>query len=312
MRTGHIIVTGESGFLGRYAAVRLCNAGYDVLGVSRHAASTKTTGGSYMQAQLNLEDPSCIDELTRRAGGRVRAIVHFAAALPVSFGTSNSEECSRRNFLIDDHIIRVCERLACSLVYGSSASVYSMHSPDLNAEDSPTETCEPYAAEKLAMEREALSRAPLFTGLRITAPYGPCQRTRTVVRIFLEQALQNRSLLIHGEGNREQDFIHAADVAEAVLCSIESSVSGVFNIGCGAPVTMKKLAEITTRSVLGCTSEVRRSGLDDPQEPRYARISITKARSQLGWSPKVTLDQGIYQWAELLRNEARHANCAPI
>jgi len=316
MQAGLVVVTGDSGFLGHYVALRLCRAGYRVLGVSRRATNTEATGVSYMQVKLNLEDPACVDELTRQAGGQVKAIVHFAAALPASFGTPEAEVCAQKNLRMDEHILRVCERLACSLVYGSTASVYSTHSAGLKTEDSQIDPYEPYAREKLTIEQEAHRRfngaAPVFTGLRITAPYGPYQKVRTVVKIFLERALQNQPLLYHGTGAREQDFIHAADVAEAVLCSIERPISGVFNIGFGAPVTMRKLAEITTRSIPGCTSEVRVSGLADPQEPRYASISIAKACSQLGWKPKMMLERGIYQWAELLRDGAQHANCAPV
>lgn len=314
MQAELVVVTGHSGFLGHYVASRLCKAGYRVLGVSRRA--TKTTGASYMQAKLNLEDPDCVDELTRQNGGQIKAIVHFAAALPTAFETPEAEVCGQKNLRMDEHIMRVCERLSCSLVYSSTASVYSTHSADLKAEDSQIDTYEPYVREKLTIEEEALRRlgaaASVFTGLRITAPYGPCQKTKTVAKIFLERALQNQPLLYHGTGAREQDFIHGTDVAEAVLCSIERPISGVFNIGFGMPVTMKNLAEITTRSIPGCTSEVRVSGLADPQEPRYARISIAKACFQLGWKPKMTLDRGIYQWAELLRSGTQHANCAPV
>jgi UDP-glucose 4-epimerase len=308
-----VIVTGASGFLGRYVVLRLCDAGYKVIGVSRDRAGIGDTGGSFKQIQLNLEDPACLDELTSLARHGVNAIIHFAAVLPTSFGIPGTEDCGRRNRCIDTNIMGVCERVACSLVYGSTASIYSRQSADLKEEDSGHQASESYAAEKQAIEQEALHRflatASVFTGLRITAPYGPYQQANTVVKIFLQRALQNKTLFYDGTGTREQDFIHAADVAEAVLCSIKYRVPGVFNIGCGAPVTMKKLAEITVRSIPGCKSEVRPSGAPDPQESYYARISIAKARSRLGWKPRITLDHGISQWAKFLDSEKQHANC---
>jgi nucleoside-diphosphate-sugar epimerase len=306
-----IIVTGASGFLGRYAVAQLVDAGFAVVAVSRSPLPIEIPACKPMP--LDLEDPASIETLSGAFGGRARALVHFAAAIPRSFVGDEAEECGRRNLRMDGNILRFCEDTECALVYGSSSSVYPAESQAIKTEDAEINPAEPYAREKLASERAFLLHLPSHSiALRITAPYGPGQTANTVVKIFLERALRDEPVMYHGSGAREQDFIHASDVARAVVCSVRQSSGGVFNIAAGAPVTMKQLADTVVGAVSGSKSVVQPSGKPDPQEQRYASFSIEKARTLLGWAPATSFEDGIREWAELIRSEGRYANRAPF
>lgn len=137
-----------------------------------------------------------------------------------------------------------------------------------------------------------------YTVLRINAPYGPGQATRTVLRIFLERASKGLALLYHGSGSREQDFTHVDDVADAVVAAAFRQRTGTYNISGGEPIAMKQLAELVIRCVPMCGSTVAPSGQDDPQEGVPARYSTRRALAELGWRPSIALACGIRAWAQ--------------
>lgn len=310
-----ILVTGAGGFLGRTTAIRLVSSGCNVVGVVRpgRAIPQDVLGCTHVEA--DLEDPKS-EEILVGCGQDVEAIVHFAAVLPPSLQSSDATECGHRNLKIDRAVFTACERLKCSLVYASTASIYPTDTTDWKREGMRIETCPPYAQEKLESEEEGLRRIVAFgrhfVGLRITAPYGPNQSARTVVRRFLERAIANEPLEYFGTGIREQDFVYVSDVADAVLCALKRHVTGIFNIGYGKPVTMKELAAAVIRAVPGCSSTVRANGAPDPQEIRYARLDIGAAREQLGWQPRTSLLAGLTDWASTLRVEGQHAHRASL
>jgi nucleoside-diphosphate-sugar epimerase len=139
------------------------------------------------------------------------------------------------------------------------------------------------------------------TILRISAPYGPGQRNRTVLRIFIERAISSMDLLYFGTGDRTQDFTSATDVAQAVICSIRRKRGGVFNIAGGNPISMKELAKLVVKCVSGCRSKIVPAGVPDSQESYRADFEILKAKRELGWAPQISLTEGVKQWIGFLR-----------
>jgi UDP-glucose 4-epimerase len=178
-------------------------------------------------------------------------------------------------------------------------------------EESPLAPIGPYVAAKAESERSGRAyfeaRGLPFTVLRINAPYGPGQKTKTVLRRFIETALAGAPLRYHGSGGREQDFTYVDDVAEAIAASLRRSTGGTFNISAGDPVTMRELAERIVQVIPGCRSSVEPSGADDPQEGFRTRYSIERARVELGWQPQVRLADGVRRCIEELTKEENEA-----
>jgi UDP-glucose 4-epimerase len=223
-------------------------------------------------------------------------LVHLAAVLPLSFQGDEADRAARINNAIDRNVLATCGASGVNVIYASGASVYGFDESRPKSESSPVHATGPYVQAKLEGERMGKEMVALegltFTSLRISAPYGPGQRARTVLNIFIEEALKHRPLRYYGTGSRQQDFTYIDDVASAVCRAAAKSKGGVYNIAGGAPVTMKELAEIVVRCVPGC--EARWSLRDaDVQESATARYSIEKARSELEWQPRVSLEEGI-------------------
>lgn len=300
-----VLVTGAAGFIGRRACHRLAEHGHAVLRVVR----SETRAGPANAEATSAQHTFAIDLL--EAGALERAlvgwprpdvIVHMAAVLPPTFTGPAAERAADLNAQLDLNVFRAAQTRGLAVVYASSSSVYGLGDGDLKTETASPAPVGPYAAAKLASEhlgqRMLQERGVPFTVLRINAPYGPGQRTRTVLRIFLERAMQGFPLLYHGTGCREQDFTHVDDVADAVACAALRQRSGVYNISGGEPITMKRLAELVTRCVPSCTSTIAPSGQDDPQDGAAARYSIARALADLEWRPRIPLAYGIRAWAK--------------
>ena len=158
------------------------------------------------------------------------------------------------------------------------------------------------------MQAENLIREKLASHavMRICAPYGPRQKTRTVLRIFIECAQNGSPLMYHGSGLREQDFVQVEDVAAAILSAIRHpAANGIFNIAGGSPISMKDLAHLVARTVGNPLAKVCASGCPDHQENYRARFSLKRAEELLGWKPTIKLEQGIREWATQLAGHQR-------
>ena len=183
------------------------------------------------------------------------------------------------------------------MIYASSSSVYGPSFDSPAREDAPTNPDNWYSEGKLLGET-LMARANercgfTTTSLRIVAPYGPEQRLRNVITIFLDAALAGRDITVHGSGERTQDFTFVSDVAEAFWLAFDRKQSGVFNVSGGNPATMKYLAELAVACVPDSSSKILVGTVPDSQEGYRGVFSIDKARRELGFSPVVSLQEGL-------------------
>jgi len=163
----------------------------------------------------------------------------------------------------------------------------------------PTEPRVSYGITKLAIEKYLLMYQYQYgikaNILRVTNPYGERQRVETAqgaVGVFLSRALQGKPLEIWGDGSVTRDYIYISDVAEAFAKAVEyNGPESVFNIGSGVGTTLNELMD-----TLGCV-------LDKPIERNYGScrpfdvpVSVLDnglAHRELGWEPKIGLEEGI-------------------
>lgn len=296
-------VTGAGGFLGSAVCRRLLADGLPVRPVYR---SAPPPGGA-----ASLLQPAVLGDLADGAPAvpagdpEPRDIVHFAAAIPGPGSGEDAEALARHNRRIDAHVFRLAAAVGAGVVFASSGSVYGEGRGRRFAEDGPTSPASPYARAKLSSEAEGAERLAAaggrFVALRISAPYGPGQRARTVARSFLTRALEGRDLSYHGSGSRMQDFVYVDDVAAAVARCLRADRSGVFNVASGEPITMRDLAT-TVAEVAGGKVGVVASGEPDPQEGRTALYDIDAARRVLSWAPATTLRHGLERWRDSLQS----------
>lgn len=293
-----VLLTGASGFIGRCVWRKLTESGFQVWAVVRRDGRTSESGfrscADGHVVAVDLCEPKALE---RALPVQPDLVVHLAASIPGSFLGADATKAAAVNRIIDENVYMACKAFGVGAVYASSTSVYGLGDGTVKSEASAVRPIGPYAVGKLASERlgeELLARSDLpFTVLRINAPYGPGQRSRTVLRLFIERAIEGTSLRYHGTGSRAQDFTFIEDVGDAMVSAVKLNQAGIYNISAGQPISMRDLARLVIRCVPNCRSTIEASGENDPQEASTARFSIEKARSQLAWCPRVSLESGI-------------------
>jgi UDP-glucose 4-epimerase len=293
---GRILVTGGQGLLGAAVAGRLAQAGVEVVATRRRTAKA-ASGIDWFDA-----------DLTRREAliglQPFDSVVHTAAVLPRTHQNSDAEAAANRQ--IDEAVFVAAQRWHASIVFTSSVAVYgdALPPPDGLTEDERPQPVGAYAGEKVWAEARGRQLAATeglhFTSLRVSAPYGPEQRSRTVLRTFVERAVRGETLEYWGSGARQQDFIHADDVAGACEAALGHE-GGTFNVASGKAVNMRELAEIVARAADLPMRCVRAAGAPDAGEDRRVAYSIARSRKVLGWEPRISLAEGITAWVSRLR-----------
>ncbi|MEX0691986.1 MAG: UDP-glucuronic acid decarboxylase family protein [Gemmatimonadales bacterium] len=128
---------------------------------------------------------------------------------------------------------------------------------------------------------------------RIFNTYGPRMRPRDgrVVSNFIVQALSGEPLTVYGDGSQTRSFCYVDDLIEGFLRLFERGSADPVNIGNPGEFTVRELAQIVIRKT-GSTSRIVNEPLP-VDDPRQRQPDITKARTELGWEPKVSLDEGL-------------------
>lgn len=285
-----MLVTGATGLIGRAVCVRLGRDRRSVLGTHFRRDPPPAADG-VRWVRVDLREPGTIEAM-----GELSAVIHLAAQLPDA-GRNDERQAAATNRAIDENVIGAALARRVPVIYASGGSLYAGPPPVSGwGEQAATAPVGPYLQEKAWAEVRGMTLAREsgagFTALRINAPYGPEQRARTVMQIFVEQALAGGPVTYLGTGSREQDFTYEVDVADAGVAALDGP-GGTFNVAGGEPVTMRRLAEMIAESAGLDRDAVLPAGRPDPQEGRRVAFDLRQSAQLLGWAPRVRLVDGI-------------------
>ncbi|MCZ4282831.1 SDR family oxidoreductase [Kiloniella laminariae] len=144
--------------------------------------------------------------------------------------------------------------------------------------------------------------------LRIFNTYGPSMHPNDgrVVSNFVMQALQNQDITIYGDGSQTRSFCYRDDLVEAMIRMMDTSddITGPINVGNPNEFTIRELAEIVIE-LTGSSSKIINKPL--PQDdPTQRKPDISKATSELSWSPTVQIREGLVKTIEYFENIVRN------
>jgi UDP-glucose 4-epimerase len=129
---------------------------------------------------------------------------------------------------------------------------------------------------------------------------------------FFRWVLEDKPLTIYGDGEQSRDFTYVDDVVEANRLAFEKAVPGeVFNIGGGSRITVNAVIPIL-EEIVGREIEVNYEGRQKG-DVRHTLADVTKAQKNLGYEPKVRLQDGLraeYEWIKelVMSSDGRHVN----
>lgn len=307
------LVTGAAGFIGSHLCERLLREGHAVVGLDAffdyYSRRLKERNLAALLAQPQFRFLEL--DLTR---ADLAPIVAGADQIFHQAGQPGVRPSWGKDFdVYVDCNIRATQRLLEAakgssrlrrLVFASSSSVYG-DTRDLPVrEGSLPQPFSPYGVTKLAAEHlcglyHANHGVPTVA-LRYFTVYGPRQRPDMGFNTFIQAALQDRPIVVYGDGEQTRDFTYVADAVEANWLALQPAAVGrIFNIGGGSRVSVNQVLA-TLEEILG--RPIRREHRSpQPGDVRHTWADTTRARDLLGYAPRVSLREGLASEVEWLR-----------
>jgi len=304
------LVTGVAGFIGSHLSAALLDSGARVTGIdcftdyyprplkeANLATVRNRPGFTFVEAALQETDLKAL-----LAG--VTHVFHQAAQAGVrkSWGR-DFDVYTRDNIEATQRLLEAMVGLPIQkYVYASSSSVYGDDVPLPMREDTYLQPLSPYGVSKLAAEHLGhlywANHGVPAVALRYFTVYGPRQRPDMGFQRFLTAVRDDKPITVYGDGEQTRDFTFVADIVAANMAAAERGRPGsVYNIGGGSRVTLNHVLELIGK-VTGKKVAIQREP-EQKGDMRHTYADTSAARRDLGFSPKVSLAQGLdeqYRW----------------
>lgn len=298
-------MTGGAGFIGSNIAEGLVRRGDRVRVFDNFSTGRRENLATFdvEVVEGDLRDPAAV----RRAVDGVEGVFHEAALRSVPRSVDDPMSTNDVNVGGTLHLLMACrEAKVRRVVYASSSSAYGDDPTLPKVETLPANPISPYAVSKLAAEHYCRTFARLYgletVSLRYFNVFGPRQNPESkysaVIPRFLQLALANEPLEIHGDGEQSRDFTYIDNVVQGNLLAMDTpGVSGeVFNVACGTRHSLLAIAD-AIGAFLG-RELTRRHVESRAGDVRHTLADITKAQERLGFRPEVNFADGIRRTCE--------------
>lgn len=281
----NVLITGINGLIGRAIAKELVKH-HTVLGLVRTEELNPIDSVEYFTGDISDSKSYKILE-----GKEINAIVHCAASLnknPLAEDIITSNCLGVRNMAF-----LALEKKVSSFVYISGTHIIGKPINVPITEDHPAKPLISYHSSKLFGEHylENVLKDVCLTTLRVSSPVGDELSGGKILTVFIKNCLADQTITLAGKGERVQNYIDVKDVGESVLLSLEKKIAGVFNIAGEESISNIELANLIIE-LTNSKTEIVFSG-EDPQEEDKWIIAIEKAKSELGFKPKVSMKDTI-------------------
>jgi len=214
-----------------------------------------------------------------------------------------------------DHSLRTLENALdwarnhdVHFIYFSSSMVYGNFESDAVSEDTVCDPIGIYGALKFAGEKFVIAYNQVFdltyTIVRPSALYGERCVSRRVGQVFIENAMQDKPVIIHGTGDEALDFTYIGDLIQGIMKIIEneSSRNQIFNLTYGESRTIQQMAAIVMEHFPDVTIEYR------PKKafmPNRGTLCVDKARKMLRYIPRYPLERGFVKYINWYREQEK-------
>lgn len=296
-----IMVTGGAGFLGSHLCDRLVEEGRDVLCIDNFFTGSKENI-RHLLASPRFE--FLRHDVTFPLYIEVAKIYNLACpASPVHY-QRDPVQTTKTSVHGAINMLGLAKRVRARILQASTSEVYGDPAVHPQQEEywgnvNPVGIRSCYdegkrCAETLFFDYYRQHRLEIKV-MRIFNTYGPRMHPNDgrVVSTFIVQALQGKDITVFGEGQQTRSFCYVDDLVRGMMAMMNSpaEITGPLNVGNPVEFTILELAEKVLRRVGGRSKLVFKPLPAD--DPRQRRPDITKAQSLLGWSPTVSLDDGL-------------------
>ena len=314
MPSKRIVITGAAGFIGSHLSETLLDRGYEVIGIDN-----LLTGDTANIAHLANRNFTFIKhDVTNYiyVEGPVHAVMHWASpASPIDY-LELPIPTLKVGALGTHKALGLAKAKNARFVLASTSEVYGdpLEHPQKETYWGNVNPIGPRGVYDEAKRfAEAMTTAyRRFHGVdakivRIFNTYGPRMRVRDgrAVPAFMSQALRNEDVTIFGSGEQTRSFCYVTDLVEGILRLMESDVNDPVNIGNPHEMTIEEIAKAIIR-ISGSSSKIVYRPLPE-DDPKVRRPDITRARTLLGWEPKVPLEEGLLMTLDYFKTKVTPA-----
>ena len=305
------LVTGCAGFIGSHLVDKLLEQGYEVIGMDcftdYYPREIKEVN---ISNALNHNNFELIEEdiLNIKKFPEVDYIFHEAAQAGVRASWGKSFEIyTRNNIEATQKLLEFYkEGKIKKFVYASSSSVYGDAEMPMRA-DTLLKPVSPYGVTKLAGENLCYLYWKNYNvptvSLRYFTVYGPRQRPDMAIHKFVKAILSEEEITVYGDGTQTRDFTFVDDAVEAnILAANNDTMGEVFNIGGGSRISVNELIRMMENSI-GKKAKIKNIE-KQKGDVRDTLADVSKAEEELGWIPKVKIEEGLRKfvnWWEMER-----------
>ena len=305
------LVTGGAGFIGSHLVDRLLEVGYRVVVIDNmNSGKLKNLNPAASFYHNDITQQSAAEVFQRE---HPDLVFHLAAQTNVSYSTRDPVKDSEVNVVGTLRMLEAARRHGVDkFIYSSTGgALYGDPEVDPCPDDHPITPLSPYGMSKYLGELEMEFYRRLYrlnyTSLRYGNVYGPRQDPHGeagVVAIFSLAMLEGRQPEIFGDGNQERDFVCVADVVEANIRAIDGADNMAINIGTGQKTSINGIFELL-KDIIGYKWGPLHSSarLGDVYQ---ISLDCAKAERELGWTPQVSLEDGLRRTVDYVR-ETVHA-----
>lgn len=303
----HALVTGASGFFGRYVARTFARAGWKVSGMGHGNLSPHEASAWGLSSWSRIDISSASVAALIAAEGAPDAVIHAAGPASVRQSWEDPLADFNRSVLATQAILEALRLHAgdCVFVFSSSAAVYggSWHEPI--PETAGTNPISPYGLHKHLAEELCLGAARMHglkgVVIRYFSLYGPELQKQLLWDTARKLRASARSLRLAGTGGETRDFLHVEDAASLALLSCSHAGKEVLfiNGGTGRPTKVRDIVDTVT-TAWGARPTLEFSGAVPRGDPEYLVADTSKA-TQLGFAPRWRLEDGVTAYIEWAR-----------
>lgn len=304
-----MLVTGGSGFIGQNLIASALDAGWSVTSLD----CSTFEGPPHERLTCYVGDITHYADVIK-AMKECSAVVHLAAQVSVQESIQNPEETMRINVEGTQHVLDAATQCGVNnIILASSAAVYG-NATDLPLEEEAAGECiSPYAASKWLNEKqvlEARQQGLNAIALRFFNVYGPGQSVDSVygavIPTFVECMTMGKRPTVFGDGATTRDFVHASDVASAILSLLNANTlqhqEHVYNVATSKETSLLDLIQVLNTILL------EKGALQQPVAPVFkpnrdgdvskSCASIERITNAIDWVPTIEFQDGLREMIE--------------
>ncbi|MBM3772285.1 MAG: SDR family oxidoreductase [Acidimicrobiia bacterium] len=295
-----VVITGAAGFIGSHLSEVLLDRGYEVIGIDNLLTGTTDNIAHLVNRDFTFIKHDVTNYI--HVPGPVHSVLHWASpASPIDY-LELPIPTLKVGALGTHKALGLAKEKGATFVLASTSEVYGdpLEHPQKETYWGNVNPIGPRGVYDEAKRfAEAMTVAyHRYHGLdakivRIFNTYGPRMRLNDgrAVPAFASQALRGEDVTIFGDGTQTRSFTYISDLVDGILRLMVSTVNDPVNIGNPREMTIEQIAK-TIIAMTGSKSRIVHKPLP-VDDPKVRQPDITRARTLLGWEPKVSLEEGL-------------------